>query len=90
MKLAVSRMIYFTNIMKIMTEFYRDKLGLASIDSPIFHSDDGCRNRFPTAASFITINAMKNYETRKSTYLKFSAESKPGGGRTGLSLFVVY
>ena len=35
MKLAVSRMIYFTNKMKIMTEFYRDKLGLASIDSPI-------------------------------------------------------
>ena len=40
MKLAVSRMIYFTNKMKIMTEFYRDKLGLASIDSPISNPDE--------------------------------------------------
>jgi predicted enzyme related to lactoylglutathione lyase len=34
MKLAVNRIIYFTNQMKTMTAFYRDVIGLSPIDDP--------------------------------------------------------
>ena len=34
MTLNVSRYIYFTNKMQVMTEFYRDTLGLTPIDGP--------------------------------------------------------
>jgi hypothetical protein len=33
MKLAVNRIIYFTNQMKTMTAFYRDVIGLSPIDN---------------------------------------------------------
>jgi len=35
MQLAINRIIYFTNKMKLMTAFYRDTLGLSPIEDPV-------------------------------------------------------
>ena len=42
MELALNRIIYFTNKMKTMTEFYRDVIGLKPIEDPEFAPTEWC------------------------------------------------